>query len=186
MAAKKALTLVQKKRAAALVAKRQEKFCIEYVFNGNNGTQAWLTTQPKCKTTSAATEAWRLLRNAEIQQRISELREEHHQLLMTGRKEIIQEAAGLAMFDPANMFGEDGRLLPLHEMDAVTRKMVNKIEMIIDDGDLPVRLAKIEYGKDKKGYIDMMMKHYNQYEAHQESGKTEITVQHLYIEDAHL
>ena len=186
MAAKKALTLVQKKRAAALVAKRQEKFCLEYVFNGNNGTQAYLVTQPKVKTTSAATESWRLLRNVEIQQRISELRVEHHQLLLTGHKELLQEAAGLAMFDPANMFGEDGQLLALHEMDAVTRKMVNKIEMVIDGDDVPVRLAKIEYGKDKKGYIDMMFKHYNQYEAHQESGKTEITVQHLYIEDAHL
>ncbi|GAH30654.1 unnamed protein product, partial [marine sediment metagenome] len=88
--------------------KRQEKFCIEYVFNGNNGTQAWITTQPKCKTTSAATEAWRLLRIPEIQHRISELRVEHHQLLLTGHKELLQEAAGLAMFDPVNMFDEDG------------------------------------------------------------------------------
>jgi hypothetical protein len=91
------------------------------------------------------------------------------------------------MFDPVNMFDENGQLLMLHEMDPITRKMVNEVEMLItDEGGTPFRMAKIKYGKDKRAYIDMMMKHYNQYEAHQVAGSVQPTTVYLHEADANL
>jgi hypothetical protein len=182
--ARKRATIQRAERAAA---KKRETFVTEYLFNGNNGTQAYLKIYPKVKVTSAATEAWRMLRNPDVIKLLREMGDKHHDDLVAGHKEILREVSSLALFDPANMFDEDGRLLMLHEMDPVTRKMVNEIEMVISDDDgTGIQMAKIKYGKDKKGYIDMMMKHYNQYEAHQVAGSVQPTTVWLHEADANL
>lgn len=190
MAVKKALTVAQKKRAATarankLELNRKDRFCLEYVMS-QNGTQSYLTAFPKIKNeATAATAAWRLLRNVEIQRTIKELRVTHHDLLVATHQEILQEVSGLALFDPENMFDEDGRLLQLHEMDPVTRKMVNEIEISLDDDNCGLRMAKIKYGKDKRGYIDMMMRHHAQYHDKGDNiNNGVIIVQHAIPEDA--
>jgi phage terminase small subunit len=189
---KKALTPAQKKRAATLRASkaeaaRRERFCIEYVFNTNNGTQAYLKINPKVTPETAATAAWRLLRTAEIQKRIDELQTENHDELIADHKRILREVSDMALFDPVNMFDADGRLLTLDQMDPTTRKSVNEIEMIISDEDgTPFRMAKVKYGKDKRGYTDMMMKHYNQYEAHRVAGSVQPITLYLHEADQDL
>lgn len=191
---KKALSPAQKKRAQLQRAERaegikREKFCQLYVLT-QNATQSYLeafsTTRKPITEPSAATGGWRLLRNVEISQRVKELRIEHHDALMVSFEETLQEIGNLSMFDPVNMFDEDGRLLQLHEMDPVTRKMVNEIEISIDDDDNPLRMAKIKYGKDKRGYLDMVMKYRNAYNDHQKAGTGVIIVQQYCAQDANL
>ena len=69
------------------------------------------------------------------------------------------------------MFDENGALLPLQEMPFAARNSVNEIEMVIDDEDgRAYRVLKVKHGKDKRGYLDMMAKIYNQYGEHQKAG----------------
>lgn len=153
---------------------RQELFCNEYVFNGNNATQAYLTAYPKSSYNAAKVSATRLLTKANLRSRIAEIQGEHHDSLIADHKKVLREVSDLALFDPREMFDDDGRLLNLHEMNPVTRKSVNEVEIILGDDDgIPFRMAKVKYGKDKKGYLDMMMKHYNQYEAHRVAGSVQ-------------
>lgn len=55
---------------------QQRKFCEEYVNNGNNGTQAYLKAYKSCKKEEAAmVNASRLLRNAKVNNYVTELRQ---------------------------------------------------------------------------------------------------------------
>lgn len=192
--AKKIVTPAAKKRAQLMRAERadalkREKFCQHYVLTQNATTSyqaAYATKARPIQDNSAASNGWKLLRITEIQQRVKELRINGHESLVVSFEELLQEAGSLAMFDPKNMFDENNRLLPLPEMDPVTRKMVNEIEIVLgEEGDL-LRMGKIKYGKDKRGYIDMMMKFYNAYSEHQKAGSGIIVVQQYCSMDANL
>lgn len=172
-------------------ASRREKFCLEYIRNGEYGNRAYQavygTEKKPIADATARTNAWRLLTNADIKDRIRELRLELHESIMVDHRELLQEAAGLAMFDPRNMFDDDGRLLTLDQMDPVTRKSVNEVEIILGDDDgTPFRMAKVKYGKDKRAYIDMLMKHYNQYEAHRVAGAVQPMTVLIHPDDPNL
>jgi hypothetical protein len=191
---RKPMTAAAKRKAALVRAENRnalkfETFCQQYVFT-QNGTQSYLTAyDPKgtrIKAPSAATESYKLLRKPETLQRIKELRIHGHEHLMISFEETLQEVAGLAQFDPANMFDETGKLLQLHEMDPVTRKMVNEIELLQGNDDESLGITKIKYGKDKKGYLDMIMKFYNAYSEHQAAGTGVIVVQQYCAQDANL
>ncbi len=55
---------------------QQRKFCEEYVNNGNNGTQAYLKSYKSCKKEETAmVNASRLLRNAKVNNYVTELRQ---------------------------------------------------------------------------------------------------------------
>ena len=55
---------------------KQKNFCNEYIKNGANGTQAYLKAYKTKSEETATVNASRLLRNANVQQYISELQEE--------------------------------------------------------------------------------------------------------------
>jgi len=183
------MTAAKKKPPSKSLVKREltkrDKFCHEYVLNGQNGTQAYLAAGYKCTIRAAWVSAHRMLRDAKVITRIKELQEQYYALLTSKREDFIREIDNLAMFDPINMFGPTGQLLKLHEMDAVTRKSINEIEMIITEGGGIT--AKVKYGKDKRGYLDMMMKFFNLYEEHQKStGTGTFEVRYMYPQDEHL
>ena len=167
---------------------RRDVFAMEYVLNGGNGTEAYMAVYPKAKRTSAAANAHKLLRIAEVQDKVRRLRTANHDLAMVTYEETLQEIGKLAMFDPAEMFDEDGRLLPLTEMPEAARKMVHEVEFTLQDYDEDYvrRMVKVKYGKDKAKYLDMLMKHYGGYEAHQRQGATQIAVIQYTESDARL
>ncbi len=175
---------------------RREIFAQQYVLT-SNATQSYLeaysTLKRPIQENSAATEGWRLLRNAETLARIKELRILGHDTLMTSFEETLQEVAGLAMFDPKDMFDEAGNVLPIHDMPIVARKMIHEFEQLRTDstdheGNVTSSRfdTKIKYGKDKGKYLEMLMKFFNAYQDHQQAGSAHITVQQLYLEDASL
>jgi phage terminase small subunit len=200
-AKKKAITPAQKKRAQLQRAARadglkHEKFCQNYVLT-QNATEAYLvaysTKSRPIKDTSAAANGWKLLRNTQIQARMKELRIHGHENLMVSFEETLQEIGGLAMFDPKDMFDEDGRVLPIHEMPIVARKMVHEFKQFTtdstnDEGDVTHTRyeTEIKYGKDKGKYLDMVMKFYNAYQEHQKAGSGIIVVQQYCAQDANL
>lgn len=200
-AKKKAVTPAAKKRAQLQRAERadglkREKFCQHYVLT-QNATQSYITaystTRRPIQENSAATLGWNLLRNVEIQRRMSELRVQGHEHLMVSFEETLQEIGGLAMFDPKDMFDDNGRVLPIHEMPIVARKMIHEFkqyetESTNEEGEVTSTRyeTEIKYGKDKGKYLDMVMKFYNAYAEHQKAGTGIIVVQQYCAQDANL
>ncbi len=199
--AKKVITPAAKKRAQLMRAERadglkREKFCQQYVLT-QNATQSYIlaysTARRPIQDNSAATLGWNLLRNIEVQARLKELRIHGHEHLMVSFEETLQEIGGLAMFDPKDMFDEDGRVLPIHEMPIVARKMIHEFKQYSTDstneaGDVTATRyeTEIKYGKDKGKYLDMVMKFYNAYQEHQKAGSGIIVVQQYCAQDANL
>jgi phage terminase small subunit len=183
-------------RATKRNAVKHEKFCQHYVLTGN-GTEsyqlAYGTKSKPIQDNSAGTESWKLLKNPETMARMKELRVNGHEHLMVSFEEALQEIGGLAMFDPKDMFDEDGRVLSIPEMPIVARKMVHEfkqfaVESTNEEGDVSSTRyeTEIKYGKDKGKYLDMIMKFYNAYELHQKAGSGIIVVQQYCAQDANL
>ncbi len=175
---------------------RREVFAQQYALTQNATTsylEAYSTLKRPIKDTSAAANGWKLLRNTQIQARVKELRILGHEHLMVSFEETLQEIGSLAMFDPKDMFDEDGRVLPIPEMPIVARKMVHEfkqfaVESTNEEGDVTSTRfeTEIKYGKDKGKYLDMVMKFYNAYDAHQKAGSGIINVQMYCQQDANL
>ena len=74
-----------------ILSNQQRKFCEEYVNNGNNGTQAYLKAYKTCKKEETAmVNASRLLRNAKVNEYVTELREElKKKAIMTAEERMI-------------------------------------------------------------------------------------------------
>lgn len=77
---------------------KQARFCEEYVKNGGNGTQAYLTAYDSNSPTSAQIEASRLLDREDIQEYLKKLRKPIEKAVMRKvlnerekKKQIIQE-----------------------------------------------------------------------------------------------
>lgn len=77
---------------------KQARFCEEYVKNGGNGTQAYLTAYDSNSPTSAQIEASRLLDREDIQEYLRKLRKPIEKAVMRKvlnerekKKQIIQE-----------------------------------------------------------------------------------------------
>ena len=97
------------------------------------------------------------------------------------------------MFDPKDMFDDDGRILPVNEMPPIARKMVHEfkqmsVESTNEEGEVTSTRyeTEIKYGKDKGKYLDMIMKFYNAYQEHQKAGTGVIVVQQYCAQDANL
>lgn len=109
---------------------RRERFCIEYAASGN-ATQAAIAAGYSPK--AAAVEGVRLLRSAKVTARIAQLK---RPILDKLKREagitlarFIRENARIALADPAQLFGDDGRLLPVTAMPAATRRAIASIKV---------------------------------------------------------
>lgn len=198
---KKAITPAAKKRAQLQRAERaenlkHEKFAQHYVIT-QNATEAYQvaygTKAKPIAAPTAGTLGWRLLKKVDVIARVKELRVLGHDQLMTSFEETLQEVGGLAMFDPKDMFDDDGRILPVNEMPPIARKMVHEfkqmsVESTNEEGEVTSTRyeTEIKYGKDKGKYLDMIMKFYNAYQEHQKAGTGVIVVQQYCAQDANL
>ncbi len=189
MTAKKNAPARKKIQAGKQIAKielnRRDKFCHEFVLNGQNATQAYLSAGYKVKNENVAGVcAFRLLRDARVRSRIQELQTQYHELLTQTREQVIQEIDRLSKFDPIEFLDEKGGLLPLHQMSETARKAIQEMELVINEDG--ATMAKVKQSKDRRGYLDMMAKYYNIYEQHQNAGTGEINVVHYCEMDAYL
>ena len=125
---------------------------------------------------SAATHGSRLLRNDQIIRRVAELREDIDNDLILSAEEVLAEASKLASFDPAELFDEDGRLIPIHELDNVVTSNINEVEMETHEVNGEVRQVpvKVKAGRDKKFGMELLAKYHNLLEKHQQAGAMHI------------
>lgn len=170
------------KKLAKAEIDRRDIFCIEYASNGGNGTQAYLSAGYK-QTPNARQSASRLLTIPHIQNRIRLIREKMHDDLVMTKKEVLRETSLLASFDPRRLLDEDGNMRHLLDMDEATAKSIQELELSVDDeGNTN---GKVKFGKEKRAAIDMLNRHYNNYEGRQ-LGQTNFTVIHVHPADKNL
>lgn len=99
----------------------EEKFCQLYAVEGLSGNAAYRQAN-NCDlpATVIGTAVYRLQKRPAVKARIAELRREQATQLIMTRAEVLNGLARIAMFDPRNLYDENGDLLPIHELDDVT------------------------------------------------------------------
>ena len=155
----------------ACLDSRHERFCREYIHNGGNGTRAYMKVYPAAAYNSARALASELLTNLNILERIKELRTEREKRLDVSGDKIIRELAKLAFFNSQDLYDDDGRVKPIHELDRDTAAAITSIEVVervTGDGDTgaleftrKIRMA------DKKAALELLGKNQGLWETKQ-------------------
>jgi phage terminase small subunit len=152
----------QSKEEPRPITDKEEWFCREYVCE-ENGTKAYLRVF-KCAYDSAKANAYRLLTNDCIRQRIDELREERNKRLEISSDRVLRELSKLAFYDPRGFFDEDGRLKPISEIDPDQAAVIGGIETMHkvtgEESDGITVLTKIKL-PEKKGALELIGRNLN-------------------------
>ena len=87
----------------------------------------------------------------------------------------LREIAKGAFFDPRKFFRDDGTPLPINELDADTAAVLAGMDVVEEFEGTGERRVFIGYTKkyklaDRKGYLDMLMKHLGGYKKDNEQG----------------
>lgn len=140
---------------------RRERFCREYVIDGN-ATQAAIRTG--YSTGSAKVTASRLLSDVNVRRRIEELRGAVNEKLDITAERVLREAARLAFSDPRKFFNADGSLKPITELDddsAAAMASFESVEKAIPGGEGETEIIRKMKLWDKPSSIGMLGKHLN-------------------------
>lgn len=164
---------------------KQRAFLMEYLKD-KNATQAAIRAGYSAKTAYAI--GHKLLKNAEIADAIQQ--KEGETLLKVQQEtgitlaRTLKEIARAAFFDPRKFFDEEGNLVPIVNLDDDTAAALAGFEVTEEfDGSGRARkligfTKKIKMA-DRKGYLDMLMKHLGGYKADNEQQKPENAVGEL-------
>lgn len=147
----------------------EQRFVLEYIKDFN-ATRAYLRVKPHVKETTAATEAGKLLGKPEIQAALQAASARLVEKMELTSERTLREIARLAYFDPRKLLDSQGRPKPLHELDddtaaAIAGLEVQQIELGSGENALPAVVKKYKLA-DKKGALDMAMRHLGEYEKH--------------------
>lgn len=149
---------------AKKLTEKEEKFAQSYVVH-LSVKQAAIDAGYSVK--SAQSIGWKILQRPHIQARVSELKsvvqEKVHNRLEITTENILNELARIAFFDIRKLYDEDGRLLPVNELDDDTAAAIAGIEVAVERSTSGSRglLSHIHKYKanDKKGSLELLGKH---------------------------
>lgn len=170
---KSSLKQAPKAKPKPKISQQHEDFARQYLID-LNATQAAIRAGYSEKT--AYSQGHRLLKNAEIQNLIAELRKETAERLDLTREDCIRQYQRIGFSDPRRLFNPDGSIKGITELDADTAAAVQGYEVEyrnVDGPDMPpVPVLKIKWA-DRKGAIDSIMKSqgWNAAEKFEHSGK---------------
>lgn len=95
----------------------QERFCWEYVENGDVGYRAYMVAKPKVKDTTARAEASKLLTFPNIIARVAAIRKELRDRYAVTAEDLIEHHGRVMKIDRRRFFKENGARIPIHELD---------------------------------------------------------------------
>jgi len=160
---------------------KQENYCQAYVVCGNQSAAYRIAYDAEAMNVhSVAQEACRLHANPDIASRIKEIQKEAYERNKITIDEIVRNLAGMMRFDIADLYDDDGKLLPLRQMPLEARQMINQLDTdeLFDfiDGEKVFK----GYSKKIKTYskldaVEKLMKHLGGYEKNNEQLKQSIT-----------
>lgn len=148
------------------LTQKQELFCLAYIETGNASEayrQAYNTAKMKPETINEA--ASRLIADRKVTTRIGELRQAVAVKVVATEARVIEELARIGLFDPGELFAEDGSLLPIKNMPPEVRAAIASIEVeeIDADGKVIGRVKKVKLW-DKNSAADKLLRHLGAYE----------------------
>ena len=151
---------------------RQSLFVLEYLKD-QNASAAYKRAGYTADGNAAESAAARLLRNVQVQEAITEglakLRQKVEEETGISLKRVIEEIAKGAFFDPRRMFNEDGspkQITDLPDSEASALAGFEVLEQFEGAGQDRIFVGYLKKFKlsDRKGYLDMLMKHLGGYE----------------------
>jgi len=157
------------------LTQKQRLFVAAYI-GGRNATKAAIEAGYSAKTAKQA--GSRLLSDVAIRAAI-----EGHQAAVVEKvqteagitlERTLREIARIAYFDPRRMFDAEGRPKAVHELDDDTAAVVAGLDVLEEyegSGEDRVLVGHVKKWKlaDKKGALDMLMKHLDGYSAENKS-----------------
>lgn len=117
--------------ANAKVTPKQAIFIAEYLVDGN-ATRAAIAAGFSAR--SADVTGAKLLKNAKVAKALSLRHARRVDKLEITAERVLGELAKLAFYDPGKLFDENGHLLPITEMDDVTRAAVAALDVETRNG----------------------------------------------------
>lgn len=158
-------TISKKAGAKGKKTKLTEKhlaFCREYLID-LNATRAYKTVY-KCSVKVAEVNGCRLLRNAKVQKKLTELIQKRAKRTEITADEVLREVARIALADVGQAFNDDGTLKEIHKIPKDVRRAISAIETtetFMGDGENRVwdgYTRKLKFwSKDKQ--LENLMKH---------------------------
>lgn len=144
------------------MAARYAHFVDAYIANGGNGADAAI--QAGYSPRSAARLAFKILERADVQETLAKRRSAlavKHDLTTDA---VIAELSMIVHSDPADLFDDDGKMLPIKRMSAKMRRAISSIEVdeLFDGAGqdrICVGLTKKVKLWDKNSAIEKAMKH---------------------------
>ena len=106
---------------------RHESFCLEYLQEPC-GRKAYAKAGYKAVGKAADANASRLLKNAKVQARLSELQEKAASLATIDASRVLSELGRIAFADPRRLFRNDGTLKGLGEIDDDTASCISAFD----------------------------------------------------------
>lgn len=148
------------------LTQKQETFCLAYIETGNASEayrKAYNAGRMKAETINET--ASRLLADRKVAARIGELRQAVAGKVVATEARVIEELARIGLFDPGELFAEDGSLLPIKSMPPEVRAAIASIEIeeIDADGKVIGRVKKVKLW-DKNSAADKLLRHLGAYE----------------------
>ena len=165
---------------------RLDRFPQEFMKDFN-GTQA--AVRIGCPPKGAATQAWRLLRNVEVQKKLQELIQKQTVRTQIDADKIVKEAGRVALADVGLAFKKDGTFKGIHDIPKDLRRAISGIEVSeVFEGTGKKRkltgyIKKIKFwSKDKQ--IEVLMKHLGLYQKDREQiGQSLASAVHKALKD---
>lgn len=120
------LTMLETDHGLGLTAK-QLKFALAYLADPENGTAAAIAAG--CPKAGAHVAASRMLRLPKVQAFLAQKRDKMLKPLEVSTERILRERARLAFFDVRKLLGQDGKPLPVHELDDDTAAAIAGLDV---------------------------------------------------------
>lgn len=148
------------------LTQKQEVFCLAYIESGNASEayrRAYCAAKMKDKTIWE--KASTLLADGKVTARVAELRQAASDKAVVSEARVIKELARIGLFDPGQLFADDGSLLPIKNMPPEARAAIAsfEVEEIDADGKVIGRVKKIKLW-DKNSAADKLLRHLGAYE----------------------
>jgi phage terminase small subunit len=137
---------------------KQERFVSEYLID-LNATAAYKRAGYVAKGHAAEANAARLLRNAEVEAEIAHRSKKTAEKYELTQELVIRSIVQELAFDPAKLYGADGKLLPITELPEDVRMALTSVEFEQHGSpDAPVFVRKVKWSQ-RQGAREQAMKH---------------------------
>jgi len=146
-----------------------------YLANGHNATQAAIAAGYSKK--AAQVQGSRMLSNAIVRTLLAKEARAVSTIVNLETERTLNEIACISYFDPAELYDDDGKLIPIRQLPRHVRAAIASIEHDKDTG----RVIKIKLW-DKNAAIEKAMKHHGLYEKDNTQKREELNLQIVFVD----